>query len=86
LELNEDTKTHVNCGIEGAVFVHASDKNGEKVKNVEVILLKNNNIVAKNQTDEKGNTSIYRTIQFEDKCFRQLEDAPRSRCKSSSYK
>jgi len=58
LELNEDTKTHVNCGIEGAVFVHASDKNGEKVKNVEVILLKNNNIVAKNQTDEKGNTLV----------------------------
>ena len=58
LELNEDTKTHVNCGIEGAVFVHASDKNGENVKNVEVILLKNNNIMAKNQTDEKGNTLV----------------------------
>ena len=58
LELNDDTKTHVHCGIEGTLYIHASDQNNEDVKNVEVILLKNGNIVAKNQTDEKGNTLI----------------------------
>ena len=58
LELNDDTKTHVTCGIEGALYVHASDQNSEDVKNAEVILLKNGNIVAKNQTDEKGDTLI----------------------------
>ena len=58
LELNDDTKTHVHCGIEGALYIHASDQNNEDVKNVEVILLKNGNIVAKNQTGEKGNTLI----------------------------
>ena len=58
LELNDDTKTHVYCGIEGAFYIHASDQNNEDVKNVEVILLKNGNIVAKNQTGEKGNTLI----------------------------
>jgi len=58
LELNDDTKTHVHCGIEGALYIHASDQNNEDVKNVEVILLKNGNIMAKNQTGEKGNTLI----------------------------
>ena len=58
LELNDDTKTHVYCGIEGALYIYASDQNDEDVKNIEVILLKNGNIVAKNQTGEKGNTLI----------------------------
>ena len=58
LELSDDTKTHVHCGIEGALYVHAADQNNENVKNAEAILLKNGNVVAKNQTDEKGNTLL----------------------------
>ena len=58
LKLSDDTKTHVYCGIEGTLHVHAADQNNKDVKNAEVILLKNGNIVAKNQTDEKGDTLI----------------------------
>ncbi len=58
LELNDSTKVHIPCSMEGALYVHVSDQNNEGVKNAEATLLKNDNVVAKNQTNEKGDTLI----------------------------
>jgi len=58
VDLQKDEKIHVLCGSESNIKVKIVDQNNKALKNVEVILQDNVTTIAKNLTDENGQTTI----------------------------
>jgi len=58
IEVKEDTKTHVFCGVESLVRVTVVDTKGKAVEGSKVILLKDDFVIAENITDNSGQVVI----------------------------
>ncbi len=58
IEVKEDTKTHVFCGVEGSARITVVDTEGEPVKGSKVLLLKDDIVIAENITDNSGKALI----------------------------
>lgn len=54
IEVKEDTKTHVFCGVEGLARLTVVDTNDKPVEGAKVLLLKDDFVIAENITDNSG--------------------------------